>query len=283
MERDGGDGPLVYTPRGGWLSTRHGGGGWTGNVAEFTNPFVATRTAQRYQRGRPYHHRRTLERILGAVSVRRGRAIDVAAGTGLSSLAVADLGFEPVGVEPVAAMVQLARDATGLPYVRGAAEMLPIADQVASLVTVSSAVHWLDQPRFFSEARRVLGRQGLLVLYEHAGIHLIDDERFSAWARTDYVERYPTPPRGTMAGVTGERAGLQTCFSDTWIDTVAFGHDQLVDYLMTQSNVVAAIDSGRETEAAVRSWLSGETVRHFSTGSERAFGFYVFAEALRTT
>ncbi len=142
---------------------------------------------------------------------------------------------------------------------------------------------WFDQHRFFTEARRVLGHDGVLVLYEHAAVHLPDDERFSDWLRTDYVARYPTPSRGTIAGTTGQPDGFRRWFSDTWVDTVAFTHDGLVSYLMTQSDVVDAIESGREPEDAVRSWLATATARHFSTRNERPFGFYVLAEALRTT
>jgi SAM-dependent methyltransferase len=252
-------------------------------VADVVNPFVATRTVERYHHGRPYHHRRTLERILEAVPVRRGIAVDVAAGTGLSTRALAALGFDPVGVEPVPAMLALARHATGLPFAVGTGEALPVAGHVASLVTVSSAVHWFDQQRFFTEARRLLAQDGVLMLYDHAAVHLPDDERFAEWLRTDYVARYPAPARGTITGATGEPDGFRRCFHDTWVDTVVFTHEGLVTYLMTHSNVVEAIESGREAEDAVRSWLSAATAQYFSTSRERPFGFYVLAEALRIT
>jgi len=249
----------------------------------YGNPFVAQRTAERYSRGRPYHHERTLGRILDSVAVERGAAVDVAAGTGLSTRALAALGFSPVGVELVPAMVELARESTGLPYVVGAAEALPLATRRATLVAVGSAVHWFDQSRFFDEARRILRPDGVVILYDHAGIHLADDDAFAVWARTEYAARYPTPPRGSMAGSTTQRQGLERCFGETWVDSVAFPHGALVDYLMTHSNVVDAIETGRESEDAVRSWLKAATARFFDGSGPRAFSFFVMAEAFRLT
>lgn len=247
----------------------------------YDNPFVARRTAERYDRGRPYHHERTLGRILDSVAVEEGIAVDVAAGTGLSTRALAALGFSPVGLEPVLAMVELARESADVPYVIGAAEALPLASRAATLVAVGSAVHWFDQAHFFDEARRVLKPDGVVILYDHAGVHLPEDDAFAEWARTDYAARYPTPPRGSMAGSTTHRQGLERCFRETWVDHVALTHGQLVDYLMTHSNVVDTIEAGRETEDAVRSWLDAATARFFEGREPKAFGFFAMAEALR--
>jgi SAM-dependent methyltransferase len=250
-------------------------------MVDARNPFVGRRTAQRYHCGRPYHHERTLSRILGAVAVRRGVAVDVAAGTGMSTRALAAFGFRPVGVEPVAPMLAIARQSTGLAYVVGAGEALPVADHVTSLLTVSSGVHWFDQQRFFCEALRVLTDDGVLALYEHAAIHLPEDDAFAGWLRDDYATRCPAMPRGRMVGTTREPDGLQRCFTDRWIDSVSFAHDELVAYLMTHSNVVDAIESGRETEDAVRAWIADGTARFVPRGRRQRFGFHVIAEAWR--
>jgi SAM-dependent methyltransferase len=177
-------------------------------------------------------------------------------------------------------MVVLARRTTGLPYAIGSAEALPVASQSVRLVSVGSAVHWFDQARFFEEARRVLHPDGVVIIYDHAGVHLPDDGAFATWAQTVYTARYPTPPRGSMARSTPGPAGFIRCFSETWVDTVTFSHDTLVEYLMTQSNIVDAIETGRETEQAVRSWLAASTTQFFTGSTSRGFGFFAMAEGL---
>lgn len=248
---------------------------------EVRNPFVARRTAERYHLGRPYHHERTLRRLLETVPTTRGVAIDVAGGTGLSTRALSALGFRAVGIDPVEAMLALAPRSGGTSYATGVAQALPVANHVAALVTVSSAVHWFDQPRFFDEVRRVLTAEGTVIIYEHAGVHLPDDPAVMEWASTDYLARYPTMPRCRLAGSTAAAHGLQRCFDDTWVDAVSLTHPALVAYLMTQSNVVDAIESGRETEDVVRSWIAESTACFFDSHRKREFGFFVLAEALR--
>jgi SAM-dependent methyltransferase len=245
------------------------------------NPFTADRTAQRYHHGRPYHHERTLRVIVDALDVRPGVAVDVASGTGLSTRALAALGFSPVGVESVEAMTRIARQSTNLRFVVCVAEALPLADHTATLVTVSSAIHWIDPDEFFREARRILKSQGIVAAYDHAGVHLPDEPQFMEWVRTAYLLQYPTPPRGAMAGRVIDPSGFERCFSDHWLDTVTLDHDGLVAYLMTQSNVVDAIETGRDTEGAVQGWLRGETARFFEAAPARDFAFHAIAEAFR--
>lgn len=84
-------------------------------MGDVTNPFIAARTAERYHLGRPYHHERTLKRLLDAVPTSAGLAVDVAAGTGLSTRALATLGYFAVGVETVPAMLAVARRSAALP------------------------------------------------------------------------------------------------------------------------------------------------------------------------
>lgn len=46
---------------------------------------------------------------------------------------------------------------------------------------------------------------------------------------------------------------------------------------------VDAMESGREAEEEVRSWLAAATARFFTASKQRVFGFFVTAEAFRAT
>jgi SAM-dependent methyltransferase len=248
----------------------------------FDNPFVARNAATRYHRGRPYHHERTLAWALDLAPVARGHGLDIACGTGLSTRALAALGFDPIGLDVAAAMVELARVETGLPFIVSTAEDLPVETASCALVTVASGVHWFDRTAFYDEAARVLAPGGLLLLSEHAGAHLPDNPEFVDWVRGTYVQRYPAPPRGAPAGHNDDAPTLfESAITDHRLDLVSFTHAELVDYLLTQSTVADAIDGGSESEEAVREWLFDQTAGFFSSAEEPLqFAFFASIQCL---
>ena len=245
-----------------------------------TNPFIAPEVARRYAQGRPYHHRRTVERCLAlGGSISDGLALDVACGTGLSTRALAELGFRVAGVDLTPAMVAVAHQQEGLPVVVAAAETLPVRDGSVAVVTVGSGLHWFDGSRFCAEAVRVLAPGGALLVYEHAGVALADDEGFSAWIREVYLSRYPSPPTpGPWLAAVDAPEGLTKIASESWEDTVAFSHDELVAYFLTQGNVSNPIDTGEVSAEEARQWLLTETAQFFLETLGRDFSFLVMAD-----
>ena len=116
------------------------------------NPFAAADAGTVYDRGRPFHHPRTLARILalvGDAAIERG--VDVACGTGMSTIALGEHAASVVGIDASPEMLQAARRVPGVSYLLGSAERLPFADTGVDAVTCCSGVHWFDQTRFFSE------------------------------------------------------------------------------------------------------------------------------------
>lgn len=84
-------------------------------------------------------------------------AVDLAAGTGLFTRALAAAVPEVVGVEPDARMREVFLERSpGLRALEGTGEAIPLPDASADLVTVSSAWHWMDADRALPEIARVL-------------------------------------------------------------------------------------------------------------------------------
>jgi len=233
------------------------------------NPFAGD-VAERYHRGRPRHHERTLRRVLPSGG--SGIGLDVAGGTGLSTSALGALGFDAVCVDVALPMLALADGRR----VCASAAHLPCRSGAASIVTVSSGVHWFDQAAFFAEALRVLRTGGLLVLYEHGFLGVPDDERFQTWSADVYRARYPTPPRGAYPTEVSP-AGFTHVRGEQIVESIPFTQDALVDYFLTQSNTVGPVERGEETIESVRSWLMQETSVFFAAGgggSVRDFSFW---------
>ena len=150
--------------------------------------------AQRYQRYRPDYPNEILAAAVaflreGGVDVRNLLALDVGAGTGISTRAWQRVLGEAcciVGAEPGAEMCAMAARSTatgcGIAYVRAKAEALPIAAGAAALVAAAQAAHWFDRPRFYAEAERVLGPGGVLAIVAN----------HRNWSAAAYLERYET-------------------------------------------------------------------------------------------
>ena len=160
--------------------------------------FDAQTAARRYADGRPYFHPRIIWRIRQRLPAAWPvpRALDVACGTGLSTVALKPLAREIVGMDISAEMLRLAPADPQISYVVAPAEDLPFPDAHFDLVTVCAALHWLDAQEFFGEARRVLRAGGHMVIYDHAFNSTMEgNPAFHSWLKRVYRKAYPWPPR----------------------------------------------------------------------------------------
>lgn len=105
-------------------------------------------------------------------------AVDLAAGTGLFTRALASQAGQVVAVEPDRRMGAVLRASTpGAGVVAGTGEALPLRDASADAVLISSAWHWLDPVRAVPEIGRVLRDGGRL------GVIWTSRDRMAGWIR----------------------------------------------------------------------------------------------------
>jgi SAM-dependent methyltransferase len=237
-----------------------------------------------YVRGRPYHHRDALDRICDLVGEGHvARAVDVACGTGMSTIALAERADLVLGLDVAVSMLAAAPHHPRADFALAAAEALPLRDRCVDALTISSGLHWLDRDRFFDEVRRVVRPGGWAAAYEHA---LAGDPAhgpaFGAWLRDEYWPRYPVPHRGPMLRVeVPEPEGLVLLGHSSWTDLFPLTHEAIVDHLATYSGAVVAVSSGRETDAELRAWLADGTRVWFGDRGQVAVAFRGTAAAWR--
>jgi SAM-dependent methyltransferase len=231
--------------------------------------FAHRSAAARYARSRPYFHPLVMARIREEIGITAPltQALDVGCGTGQSTVAVRSLARFVIGTDISPAMLAAAPHDTDIAYIVGAAEGLPCGDARFDLVTAGLAFHWFDQGRFLAEARRVLRPGGWLVPYNN-GFHGVmhENAEFAAWVRGVYLARYPSPPRPNMPldATDAERAGFCLIGREVYENTVIFSADELADYLLTQSNVIAAVEQGSEQLNDVRAWIRASVAPFFA-------------------
>jgi len=243
------------------------------------NFFSSKSAAQRYPKGRPYFHPLVIERISARLSLSKpiDRAIDIGSGTGLSTVALREIATEVFGVDLSPEMLALAPREEHISYVLADAVKLPFADNRFDLLTLSSAFHWLERSEFLREARRILRSGGGLIVYDYYFPGKMEENaEFQRWYREIYLTRYPAPPRAGLVFTEDESGneGLHLEGHEQFHNSVRMSVDGLVDYLMTHSNVAAAVEAGEEDIGAIRYWVE-ETVRPLFGGlKEGTFRFY---------
>jgi SAM-dependent methyltransferase len=104
-----------------------------------------------------------IERVVGSFE---GMAVlDLAAGTGLQTRALAQRGARCVAVDSDLGMLRRLRATVpGVPAAVGRGEQIPLRDNVADLVVCATAWHWLRTGEAVEEVRRVLRPGGHLAL-----------------------------------------------------------------------------------------------------------------------
>lgn len=77
------------------------------------------------------------------------------------------------------------------------------------------------------------------------------------WHREHYLARYPSPPRDSNPLTEDEARehGFRFIKRQGYTNEVSFSVKELADYLMTQSNVMAAVEEDAEDREDVRGWL----------------------------
>jgi SAM-dependent methyltransferase len=203
------------------------------------------------------------------------RALDVACGTGQSTVALKAIASRVVGIDVSREMLARAPLEAGVRYVEAQAEDLPFGDGAFGLVTVALALHWFDRSRFLAEARRVLEPSGWLTIYDNGFFgEMKGNPKHERWYREDYLARYPIPPRNKEPLTEDQRRkhGLRLLGKEGYNNEVSFSVEELSGYLVTQSNVIAAVESGAESLEDVREWLVGSLAPVFG----RARGTFRF-------
>lgn len=242
------------------------------------NFFSPQSAALRYTKGRPFFHPLAIERVRSFLSLGEtlSCALDVGCGTGLSTLALKSLALRVVGVDAATEMVVLAPREDEIEYCVARAEELPFRKDVFDLITLSSAFHWLKREIFLKEAGRVLCDGGWLIVYDNffQG-QMAENANFQTWYKEHYLIKYPPPPRSWPAFTeeNSENAGFRFKGCEQFQNSWSFSVESLVDYLVTQSNVIAAVEYGDENIEDVRRWLTENIGSLFADLKEATFLF----------
>lgn len=121
--------------------------------------------AEDYAKYRPTYPERAIDIVMDGMIRREAfRAVDIGAGTGISSVLLAERGAEVIAVEPNPSMISLGETHPNLRYLQAPAEDIPLEDSSADLVSCFQSFQWFDVKKSLREIKRILKPGGRLCI-----------------------------------------------------------------------------------------------------------------------
>ena len=238
------------------------------------NFFSSKTSAEKYAIGRPDFHANTISRVKDFLQIEHKlqKALDIACGTGLSAKALLQIAENVYGTDLSPEMLKLASETDKIYYAVAPAENQPFGDGEFDLITVSSGVHWFNIDAFLDEANRLLKSKGSLVIYENFFPGEMEEgSEFKKWVTNVYLQHFPPPPRNKNYDWSPENLLSKNFIieiSENFKNPVCFNRQQLINYFSTQSNIIAAVNSGKHSYWEIEEWLDSELSEYF----ENEFG-----------
>jgi len=241
--------------------------------------FAFERVAEGYATHRPYYHPLVMNKIRQHINLqgKYNSGLDVGCGTGLSTIALKELSDNVIGIDGSEEMITVANthDDEQITYHHAPAEELPFDDESFNLITVCGAINWINRAQFFPEAKRVLKEQGWVILYDNfITEHMREDIAYTQWHQEQFLSRYPKPPRDETPLTPAECEGYGFHFSqEAYTNELAWSRKEYIEYMLTQSNVIVAVDMGNETLSEARQWMHATLAPIVPEGEKGTFLF----------
>jgi SAM-dependent methyltransferase len=226
-------------------------------VRAFADHF--SRLATGYAAHRPQYPE-ALFTAIAAASPFLDRVWDCATGTGQAATGLAGHFQSVFASDASRQQIRAAAPHDRVRYFVARAEAAPLRSRSFGMVTVAQALHWLDMPEFYAEARRVLRPGGMLVVWTYGNQRVdsgpVDDVLADFYHRV--IGYYWAPERRWVE--TGYRT-LRFPFEEIAIDAPSmfaeWGLAQLLGYIGTWSAVARCREvTGRDPLAELAGRLA---------------------------
>jgi len=195
--------------------------------------------ADAYERGRPEY---PLEAVRWLTGDEPRDIVDLGAGTGKLTRALVALGHRVTAIEPLPEMLELlpAR-APGAYAILGTAEVIPLPDAHADVVTCAQSFHWFDHAVALPEIARVLRAGGRLGLVWNTR-----DEREPWVARLSTLIGNETVGENDAAAPIAESGLFEPVETAEFTTEQVLDRETLLDLVLSRSYCAKLPPAGRE-------------------------------------
>jgi SAM-dependent methyltransferase len=211
--------------------------------------FSLQEAARRYDQFRPKTHNVVVDWLADCFGTRRWkRGIDIACGTGDSTVPLLQICDRVIGIDSSPEMLRFA-ESKGLTTRVASYDELD-EEGTYDLISTCMAFHWFDPAKALAVYKRISSPGATWIIYNFAfGGHESSDE-VNGWFREYYLKTYPSPPRNRSALVIpDDDAQIELLKQQKGVIPIEFTPESLVGYLSTQSNIEAAVKDGGSYDA----------------------------------
>ena len=207
--------------------------------AKVENLFTDLKEAQRYDKYRPTYHDLPFAELQKYLGKKLGKTLDVACGTGHSTLALSKICESVIGCDISREMIRVAERKGPTTFVEASAEEIPFPANSFDHINVSMGFQWLNQAKFLSEALRLLkpGRHLSIDNYGFVGTMQGNDKFKAAYQTFDQTNmpraaRHPNFPDEDLMVAHG----FKFLHEIKYQQVVTMDVETFTEYLMTRSN-----------------------------------------------
>jgi SAM-dependent methyltransferase len=208
-----------------------------------TSFFRSVEAARRYDMYRPQVHAIFSEWLIAAgLSGPYKHAIDIACGTGHSTLPLIRLADQVDAIDDSPAMVSVAKS-KGLPARVASFSELPA--KTYDLLSICMAFHWFERGDAIARLHAASMPGAVWLISNFALVGHASDDRFNDWYNNWYRTRFPAPIRGAPAFRPSKDEDFIVSVAEVaGTLQIPFDRQHLIGYLTTQSNVEVALRPG---------------------------------------
>ena len=213
-----------------------------------TSFFSINEAAHRYDKHRPRVHSQILKWLADSgIELNFNRSIDIACGTGHSTIPLTKISKETIGIDTSAEMLEKAAE-KGLDTKKFSYENIHLLGKF-DLISTCMAFHWFDENTAIESYKRASNKGAIWLIYNfYFGGHSTSNE-LNDWFYNSYLNEYPSPKRGAhFATICENDSSIERIGGKEGVIKINLTETGLVNYLTTQSNIEHAVIQGTSYE-----------------------------------
>jgi len=206
--------------------------------------FTLDEAAKRYDAFRPKVHDIVGKWLLDAgINYKFKNSLDVACGTGDSTLPLLKLSENVIGIDLSASMLKMA-ERKGLSVKQLGYEKAHELGEF-DLITTCMAFHWFDFEEALKAYKQASSGNAIWLIYNFSFGGSENSDEFNEWFVSTYLKTFPSPQRNGQIADFKQVDDVRCLASGKGVLPIIFADKfELIKYLTTQSNVENAVKSG---------------------------------------
>ena len=206
-----------------------------------------TSNGDQYAKYRPKYPE-ALGKLLASLTKNQCNALDVGCGTGQLTQILANHFDHVIGIDPSDEQILNTTPTDNIHYMTGSAEQLPDSIRNIDLVTIAQAAHWVDLPKFYTEAQRVAAHDGVIALISYGVFDSDSDirERLHQFYYDDIGAYWPAERKMVDEGYRNIYFPFEEISTQPMEISLQWNLEQLMGYISTWSAIKKAKSVGKE-------------------------------------